>query len=89
MLARLDELLAATPDPAQSTIDQAFYHACQGGQLRAAQRLLAAGADTAAVPDYAGHATALDMALSPDTRREQLATWLREQGATAAASDGE
>jgi ankyrin repeat protein len=89
MLARLDELLAATPDPAQSAIDQAFYHACQGGQLRAAQRLLAAGADTAAIPDYAGDATALDMALSPDTRREQLATWLREQGAIAAASDGE
>jgi hypothetical protein len=39
----------------------------------------------AAVPDYAGDATALDMALNPDTRRELLATWLREQGATARA----
>jgi hypothetical protein len=28
------------------------------------------------------------MALNPDTRREQLATWLREQGATATADDG-
>jgi ankyrin repeat protein len=89
MLSRIDELLAATPDPAQSEIDQAFYHACQGGQLRAAQRLLAASADVAAIPDYAGDATALDMALSPDTRREQLATWLREQGVTETTGDGE
>jgi hypothetical protein len=29
------------------------------------------------------------MALSPDTRREQLATWLREQGVTATTGDGE
>ncbi|HUE07558.1 MAG TPA: ankyrin repeat domain-containing protein [Acidimicrobiales bacterium] len=89
MLTRLEELLATRTDPAQSDVDQAFYHACQGGQLRAAQRLLEAGADIAAIPDYAGDATALDMALSADTRREQLATWLREQGATTSAGDGE
>jgi ankyrin repeat protein len=89
MLARLDELLAATPAPAESEVNQAFYHACGGGQLRAAQRLLAAGADVTAIPDYAGDATALDMALNADTRREQLATWLREKGATATADEGE
>jgi hypothetical protein len=83
MLPRLDELLAATPAPSETQINQAFYHACQGGQLRAAQRLVAAGADASAIPDYAGEATALDMALDPDTRREQLATWLREQNAGA------
>jgi ankyrin repeat protein len=88
MLTRLDELLAATPAPAESEVNQAFFHACQGGQLRAAQRLLAAGADLTAVPDYAGTATALDMALNPDTRREQLATWLKEQVAIASAGDG-
>lgn len=87
MLTRLDELLAAAPPPSESDINQAFYHACQGGQLRAAQRLLTAGADVTAIPDYAGDATALDMALNPDTRREQLATWLREQGVTAVAGD--
>ena len=73
----------------RSDLNQAFYHACQGGQLRAAQRLLAAGADMAAVPDYAGNTTALDIALSPDTRREQLATGLKEQGATASADGDE
>jgi uncharacterized protein len=87
MLTRLDELLAATPALEESELDQAFFHACQGGQLRAAQRLLDAGADMTAVPDYAGDATVLDMALHPDTRREQLATWLREQGAGAGPND--
>jgi hypothetical protein len=87
MLARLDELLTATPPPQESAVNQAFFHACQGGQLRAAQRLLGAGADMTAVPDYAGDATVLDMALNPDTRREQLATWLREQGAVERDND--
>jgi uncharacterized protein len=81
LLTRLDEYLAATPAPPDSEINQAFFHACQGGQLRAARRLLDAGADMTTVPDYAGDATALDVALNPDTRREQLATWLRGQGA--------
>ena len=89
MLTRLDELLTAKPAPAPSEVDQAFYHACQGGQLRAAQRLLEAGVDMTAVPDYAGNATPLDMALSPDTRREQLATWLREQGTVGSAGNAE
>jgi hypothetical protein len=89
MLTTLDEILAATPSPAEFDVNQAFFHACQGGQLRAAQRLLAVGADLTAVPEYAGDATALDMALSPDTRREQLATWLREQGAIASGGDSE
>jgi hypothetical protein len=76
--------------PANSELNQAsYYHACQGGQLRAAQRLLAAGADPRDIPDYAGDATPLDMALGPHTRREQLATWLREHGAGATAGDGE
>jgi len=89
MLTRIDELLAAAPRPAESEVNQAFYHACQGGQLRAAQRLLAAGADLTAIPDYAGDATPLDMALNPDTRREQLASWLREQSPVPTASDGD
>jgi ankyrin repeat protein len=87
MLPRLEELLAATPAPAESEVNHAFFQACHGGQFRAAQRLLAAGADTTAVPDYAGDSTALDVALHPGTRREQLATWLREQGVGDAGSD--
>jgi uncharacterized protein len=80
MLARLEELLSATPPPTREDVDNAFWQACHGGQRRAAERLLAAGADIDASPGYANGQTALDAALGPDTRRGQLADWLREQG---------
>jgi ankyrin repeat protein len=77
-LSRLEELLAAESDPA--LINAAFWQACHGGQRRAAERLLAQGADINATVDYA-RGTALDAATSLDTRRERLVTWLREHGA--------
>jgi len=82
MLRRLDELLTVRPAPSAQDLDEAFWQACHGGQLRAAEQLLAVGADINAVPDYGNTQSALDVALSPDTRRDQLATWLREHGAT-------
>jgi ankyrin repeat protein len=87
MLGRLEELLAAAPSPTEDAVNNAFWQACHGGQLRAAERLLAAGADINASPAYANNQTALDQAVSPDTRRGQLATWLREHGATSADED--
>jgi len=81
MLQRLDELLTATPAPQADDVNEAFWQACHGGQLRAAERLLAAGADINAVPDYGNGQTGLAMAVHPDTRRNRLATWLRERGA--------
>jgi hypothetical protein len=81
MLPRLEELLTAGPVRTNEDLDEAFFQACCGGQLRAAQRLMAAGADINASPEYAHGQTALDMAGHSDTRREQLATWLRESGA--------
>ncbi len=87
MLFRLEELLAATPSPTEEDVNNAFWQACHGGQRRAAERLLAAGADINASPDYANNLTALDQAASPDTRRELLAGWLREQGANSAGGD--
>lgn len=79
-MSRVDQLLAATPPPGADEIDNAFWQACHGGQRRVAERLLAAGADVNVVPDYADVATPLDTAVQPDTRRDLLATWLREQG---------
>jgi uncharacterized protein len=87
MLRRLEELLAVTPRPSEEDVNNAFWQACHGGQRRAAERLLAAGADINASPDYAGSKTALDQAVKPDTRRDLLAGWLREQGATSAGAD--
>ena len=82
-LDRVEELLAANPPPTEEDVNNAFWQACHGGQRRAAERLLAAGADIHAAPDYAGNKTALDQTVSPDTRRELLAGWLREAGATS------
>jgi uncharacterized protein len=83
MLTRLDELLGTTPPPTEGDLNEAFWQACHGGQRRAAERLLAAGADITASPDYAHNQTALDAAIRPDTRRDLLASWLRERGATS------
>ena len=79
MLDRLEELLAAA-SPSREDLNGAFWQACHGGQRRAAERLLAAGADVNASPDYASNHTALDQVLKPDTRRDLLAGWLRQHG---------
>jgi hypothetical protein len=84
MLDRLEELLAATPPPTTDDVNNAFFQACSGAQRRAAERLLAAGADINSSPDYANRLTALDHATGSDTRREQLTEWLRKHGATSA-----
>ena len=81
MVERIELLLAERPAAADQ-VSQAFWHACAGGQRRAAEYLLARGADLDWVPDYA-EGTPLDAATSLDTRRENVVSWLREQGATA------
>jgi uncharacterized protein len=53
MLDRLEELLATTPPPSEGNVNNAFWQACHGGQRRAAERLLAAGADINTSPAYA------------------------------------
>jgi ankyrin repeat protein len=78
MLARLEELMAHSPD--HEEISKGFWHACSGAQRRAAEYLLAHGANLNWVPDYAD-GTPLDAASGPGTRRENLITWLRELGA--------
>jgi ankyrin repeat protein len=65
-------------------INNAFWQACAGGQRRAAELLLAHGADLNWVPDYA-KGTPLDQAGSSDTGRAALVSWLQERGARSAA----
>jgi hypothetical protein len=87
MLDRLQQLLD-TGTPTAEEVSQAFWHACCAGQRRAAERLLAVGADPNWVPDYA-EGTALDAARGRGTRRDNVIGWLEEQGArSAAASQG-
>jgi hypothetical protein len=86
MLTRLEQLLAE-PVTADD-VSQAFWHACSGAQRRAAEVLLAHGADPQWVPPYA-EGTALDAADGVDTRRENVVSWLRSLSATSAESVGE
>lgn len=81
LLDHLAELLGDEPKP--ETVSQAFWHACAGGQRRAAEYLFGRGADLNWIPDYA-RGTPLDAATGQGTQRENLIGWLRERGATSA-----
>jgi uncharacterized protein len=84
LMSRLEELIASGPETA--LIDEAFWHACRGGQLRAADFLLRHGAEINTTVGYA-QGTPLDVAPGPDTRRDLLTTWLRDQGARPSPSE--
>jgi uncharacterized protein len=84
MLGRLETLLGS--DPPSEQVSQAFWHACTGGQRRAAEYLLSRGADLNWEPDYA-HGTALDAASGHSTQQDNVISWLRELGARSASSD--
>ncbi|HEY6471658.1 MAG TPA: ankyrin repeat domain-containing protein [Acidimicrobiales bacterium] len=86
MLGRLDELLARNVDPEQ--VSQGFWHACAGGQRRAAERLLRAGADINWEPDYA-EGTALDAAKGLGTRQDNVIEWLQSIGVRSARASEE
>jgi ankyrin repeat protein len=75
---RLVELLA-DPGCDQDAINQAFWHACAGGQRRAAALLLDRGADLTFTPDY-GHGSVLDVARNHGTQQTNLIEWLEQLG---------
>ncbi|HYW26803.1 MAG TPA: ankyrin repeat domain-containing protein [Terriglobales bacterium] len=83
-VGRLAELLGDQPDP--EAVSQAFWHACSGGQRRAAEFLLSRGADLNWVPDYA-EGTPLDAASGSNTRQDNVISWLRELGARSSQQD--
>ena len=86
--ARLAELLG--PEPADpEDVNQAFWHAVAGGQLRIAQYLTELGADITYSPEYANGQPVLEMASGADTRRQALLEWLRSIGASEPAESGE
>ncbi len=85
MLDRLEKLLD-TAHPTPDEVSQGFWHACAGGQRRAAERLLAAGADLNWEPDYA-HGTPLNAASGLGTRQENVIGWLKEKGTRSADAD--
>ena len=84
LLDRLAQLLGENPTSDQ--VSQALWHACAGGQRRAAEYLLGRGAGVNWIPDYAS-GTPLDAAAGEGTQRENLIGWLREHGARSAETD--
>jgi ankyrin repeat protein len=80
---RIEVLLSADPAPSEVEINESFWQACHGGQRRAAERLLAAGADLNFRPGYSDETTPLAAARSHDNQRENLIEWLEAQGAQA------
>jgi ankyrin repeat protein len=86
MLSRVQELLGTRPPPNVYDLSQAFWHACDAGERRAAELLYGHGADLNGIPDYA-KTTALDAANSLGMRRQNVVTWLRELGANSTESE--
>ena len=86
LLERMEELLADESIATPENISQAFWHACGGGQRRAAERLLGLGADLNGVPDYAER-TPLDVAGGGGTQDDNVVEWLKHLGARSTDSD--
>jgi hypothetical protein len=76
LLDRLEELLAGRPG--SEDISHAFWQACHGGQRRAAERLLNAGADLSYHPGYADE-TPAQIAATHGEQRSNVIRWLGEQ----------
>jgi hypothetical protein len=86
MVERLRQLVSAQTETNVAELSQALWHACNGGQRRAAEFLLAAGADLDWIPDYA-QGTALDAAQQLGTQQQNVISWLSERGARSADQD--
>ena len=86
LLERLEQLLLDESIATAENISQAFWHACAGGQRRAAERLLGLGADFNWIPDYS-YGTPLDAADGGGTQQSNVIEWLRQLGARSAGSD--
>src|SRR5262245_24231559 len=77
MVDRLRELVSACATSGVDDLSQALWHACNAGQRRAAELLLADGADLNWVPDYA-QGTPLDAAQQLGTQQQNVIAWLLE-----------
>ena len=78
MMPAMMHRFEAGPAPQAETLSGAFWNACHGGQLAAAQYLLEHGADLNWAAPWSGR-TPLDIA--EHTGRSNVVTWLLEKGA--------
>ena len=78
MMSVVEKQFAGAVSPTSDAVNDAFWQACHGGQLGAAQYLLAHGADLNRIPDWTNE-TPLDIA--EGSGANDLVEWLRGQGA--------
>ncbi len=93
LIDRLEDSFSGAPPPNADDVTRAFWGACHGGQRKAAEYLLARGADL----NWIGHdgMTPLDVArqrsaeqLVGRDRAQDLIAWLQAQGASSAREIG-
>jgi ankyrin repeat protein len=77
MMDRLQQYFTADPKPSADEITNAFWNACNGGQLEAARYLLSQGA----MLDWVGHGQLTPLDVAVRNKSEELVEWLRKQGA--------
>jgi hypothetical protein len=85
LMAEIKRRVEADPSPPAEALSGPFWNACHGGQLAAAQYLLAHGADLDWPAPWSGQ-TPLDIA--EKAGRSEVVAWLREKGAARGDKTG-
>jgi hypothetical protein len=85
LMPALTRRLEASPPPDPEALSTAFWNACHGGQVAAAQCLLDRGADLNWPASWSGQ-TPLDIAERAE--QSEMVAWLVERGASRAAAGG-
>lgn len=80
LMDRVEDHLASDPAPAAEEVTNAFWGACHGGQLIAAQYLLSHGANL----NWVGHDHLRPLDAAARNGNAELVAWLRSQGAISA-----
>lgn len=85
LMATVEEHLAHDPAPPPDDITNAFWCACHGGQLAAAQRMLVRGAEL----NWVGHDGLTPLDAAARSGADEVVAWLRGHGARSARNEKE
>jgi ankyrin repeat protein len=83
LMDRVERCCASEQPPSSDGITEAFWCACHGGQQRAAEYLLARGADI----DWIGYDDLTPLDAASRSGAGALVSWLRDRGARSAPAD--
>lgn len=80
LLDRVEACFRDVPPPTREAMTNAFWCACHGGQIEAAQRLLDRGAEL----NWIGHDRLTPLDAAHRSEKPELAAWLVDRGAISA-----